>query len=114
MGFGRHPIWAERSDPKVEAIRVTRTYYTAKMVCDLAYGDIVQIGLEEFKVISLSYRGPAAKESELFKGFPIYWLTLEWLRGPEVRTGDKKRVVTHRPGCHLCMVVGHEDDKQEE
>ena len=112
MGFGRCKSYAERSDPKVEAIRVTRTDYTAKMVRDLAYGDIVQIGLEEFKAIGLYYGGPAKKESELYKGFPIYWITLEWLRGPEVRTGDKKRVTIHRPGCHLCMVVGHEEQEE--
>lgn len=95
-----------------EAVRVTRTDYTAKMACDLTKGDILLIGNEEFEVIDIAYDGHCSSGSPFFAEFPLYDLYLKTIKG---NGGKDRRIMYGRPGCCLFMVIGHKgtDDQAE-
>lgn len=102
------------SREKHEAIRVTRADYDTKMACDLAHGDIILLGNEEYKVVFLAYGGYCGKESQFYEDFPLYDIYLEFVKGPKDPGEYDRKILFCQPGCYLFMVVGHEDACEQE
>ena len=94
-----------------EAVRVTRTDYTAKKACDLTLGDILLVGNEDGEVTYIEYDGYCGRGSRFYADFPLYDLYLKIANG----NGDEdRRIMFSQPGCRLFMVIGHNGTDDQE
>ena len=94
-----------------EAVRVTRTDYTAKMACDLTVGDILLVGNEEGEVTYIEYGGYCGRGNRFYADFPLYDLYLKIANG---NGEEDRRIMFSQPGCRLFMVIGHNGTDDQE